>query len=183
MMWTGEKVLTSLAADVDAAASSSTLSKRLFETWLATMQILQHQGLKDLYAKGTSPNAISRDLSPAFIERLAMDAQRPAVLRALALRWMTDIDKSSHYSELLQLARKSDPTLQLEALRRLATSSRPESTETLPAIARDAGQPSSARAEALLSLASRADDSIVPLLDDPVPAVRLEAARALRRAA
>ena len=62
------------------------------------MQILQHQGLKDLYAKGTPPNAISRDVSPAFIERLAMDEQRPAVLRALALRWMTDIDKSSHFT-------------------------------------------------------------------------------------
>ena len=73
---------------------------------------------------GTSPNAISRDVSPAFIERLAMDEQRPAVLRALALRWMTDIDKSPHFSELLQFARKSDPALQLEALRRLATSSR-----------------------------------------------------------
>jgi putative heme-binding domain-containing protein len=182
MIWTGEKVLTSLAADVDAAASSPTLSKRLFETWLATMQILQHQGLKELYATRTAPNAINRDLSPAFIERLAMDPQRPAVLRALALRWMTDVDQSSHFSELLQLARKSDPTLQLEALRRLATSSRPESTETLRAIARDTAQPSTARAEALTSLASRADDSIVPLLDDPVPAVRLEAARALRGA-
>jgi putative membrane-bound dehydrogenase-like protein len=180
MIWAGEKVLTSLAADVDAAASSPTLSKRLFETWLATMQILQHQGLKDLYAKGTPPNAISRDVSPTFIERLAMDQQRPAVLRALALRWMTDIDKSSHFSELLQLARKSDPTLQLEALRRLATSSRPESTETLRAIARDTQQPSTSRAEALVGLASRADDSLVPLLDDPAPAVRLEAARALR---
>ena len=99
MIWAGEKVLTSLAVDVDAAASNPTLSKRLFETWLATMQILQHQGLKDLYAKGTPPNAISRDVSPAFIERLAMDEQRPAVLRALALRWMTDIDKSSHFSD------------------------------------------------------------------------------------
>ena len=34
-----------------------------------------------------------------------------------------------------------------------------------------------------MGLASKADDSIVPLLDDPVPAVRLEAARALRGAA
>jgi putative membrane-bound dehydrogenase-like protein len=183
MIWAGEKVLTTLSADVDAAASSPTLSKRLFETWLATMQILQHQGLKDLYAKRTSPNAISRDLSPAFIERLAMDGKRPPVLRALALRWMTDIDKSTHFSELLQLARRSDPTLQLEALRRLATSERAESAETLKAVARDTAQPAAARAEALVGLASRADDSLVPLLDDPSPAVRLEAARALRGAA
>jgi putative membrane-bound dehydrogenase-like protein len=183
MIWAGEKVLTSLAADVDAAASSPALSKRLFETWLATLQILQHQGLKDLYAKGTPPNAISRDLSPAFIERLAMDDQRPAVLRALALRWMTEIDKSSHYTGLLQLARQSDPTLQLEAIRRIATSNRTESTETLRAIARDAGQRPPARTEALLGLASRADESLLPLLDDPVSAVRLEAARALRSAA
>jgi putative membrane-bound dehydrogenase-like protein len=182
MIWAGEKVLTSLAADVDAAASSPTLSKRLFETWLATMQLLQHQGLKDLYAKRTAPNAINRDLSPAFIEGLAMDAKRPAVLRALALRWMTDIDTSPNFSELLQLARKSDPALQLEALRRLASSQRPESTETLRAIARDASQPPTARAEAILGLGRRTDDSIVPLLDDPAPAVRLEAARALRGA-
>ena len=182
MIWAGEKVFISLASDIDAAASSPALSKRLFETWLATMQILQHQGLKDLYAKNTPPNAISRDVSPAFIERLAMDERRPAVLRALALRWMTDIDKSAHFGALLQLARTSDPTLQLEALRRLATSSRPESTETLRAIARDTQQPSASRAEALVGLASRADDSLVPLLDDPAPAVRLEAARALRGA-
>jgi putative heme-binding domain-containing protein len=146
------------------------------------MQLLQHQGLKDLYAKRTAPNAINRDLSPAFIEGLAMDAKRPPVLRALALRWMTDIDTSPNFSELLQLARKSDPALQLEALRRLASSQRPESTETLRAIARDASQPPTARAEAILGLGRRTDDSIVPLLDDPAPAVRLEAARALRGA-
>jgi putative membrane-bound dehydrogenase-like protein len=182
MIWAGEKVLTSLASDVDAAASTPTLSKRLFETWLATMQILQHQGLKDLYAKRTAPNAISRDLSPAFIERLAMDGRRPAALRALALRWMTEVDKSQYYSDLLQLARKSAPTVQLEAVRRLATSTRPESVETLRSVARDSQQPPTARAEALMTLSSRANESLLPLLDDPVPAVRLEAARALRGA-
>jgi putative heme-binding domain-containing protein len=181
MIWAGEKVLTSLAGDVDAAASSPA-SKRLFETWLATMQILQHQGLKDLYAKRASPNTISRDLTPAFIERLALDDKRPPVLRALALRWMMDIDKSPRFAEVLQLAGKSDPTLQLEALRRLATSGRPESAKTLRAVAHDSAQPPAARAEALMGLASRADDSLVPLLDDSVPAVRLEAARALRGA-
>jgi putative membrane-bound dehydrogenase-like protein len=182
MVWAGEKVLTSLAPEIDAAASNPALSKRLFETWLATMQILQHQGLKDLYARQAPAFGISRDLSPEFIERLAMDQRRPAVLRALALRWFSDVDKSPRYAELLQLARKAEPVLRLEALRRLAASTRPESIATLREVALDRNQQGAARAEAVLSLAASADASLLPLLDDPEPSVRLEAARTLRAA-
>jgi putative membrane-bound dehydrogenase-like protein len=183
MIWAGEKVLTSLAPDIDASASAPNLNKPLFETWLATMQILQHAGLRELYAKETSGHAISRDLSPAFIERLSMDERRPAMLRALALRWIADVDASAHYEKLLQLARSGESALQLEALRRLATSKRTESVTTLREVAFAREQPAAVRAEALLSLASSADASLRPLLDDPDPVVRLEAARTLRVAA
>jgi putative membrane-bound dehydrogenase-like protein len=180
MIWAGEKVLSSLSADIDGAVATPNLSKRLFETWLATMQILQHQGLKDLYAKQTPVNAINRDVNPAFIERIAFEERRPPVLRALALRWLSNVDTSPHFSELVQLARKSDPILQVEALRRLALSKRPESADTLRAIAFDRQQTVIARAEALLGLAPKADAAILPMLDDPLPPVRLEAARTLR---
>ncbi len=183
MIWAGEQVIPALLPEVEAAASNPTLNKRLFETWLATMQILKHEGLKDLYAKRASPNSISRDLSPEFIERLVMDDERPAMLRALALRWLSDIDTSPNFGQLLQLARKGDSALQLEALRRLAASTRPESTAALREVAFDASQGEASRAEALLSLAPKADASLLPLLDDPVPSVRLEAVRTLRVAA
>jgi putative membrane-bound dehydrogenase-like protein len=183
LIWTGEKVLSALAGDVDAAVSTPNVGKRLFETWLATMQILQHQGLTDLYSRQTSGHAINRDLSPAFIERVAMDARRPPVLRALAMRWLSDLDKSPHFKEVLALARTSDPVLRIEALRRVAASSRPESEATLREVAFDRRQPVEARTEALLGLAPKADAAILPLLDDPDPLVRLEAARTLRAAA
>lgn len=182
MIWAGEKVLTSLVPDVDAAVATPNLGQRLFETWLATMQILQHQGLKELYAKQTSGHAINRDLTPAFIEEVAMDERRPGMLRALAMRWMSDIDKSARFGDILRLARSSEPVLQLEALRRLAGSSRPDAVGLLKEVAFDARQPASARTEALLGLSAAADASLLPLLDDRDPAVRLEAARTLRAA-
>ncbi|MGQ0635853.1 MAG: PVC-type heme-binding CxxCH protein [Planctomycetaceae bacterium] len=183
MIWAGEKVLTALAPDIDAVAAAPNLDKRLFETWLATMQILQHAGLGELYARQVSGFAIDRNLSPDFLERLSMDESRPPLLRALALRWLTDVDESPHYDKLLKLAGEGDLSLRLEALRRLAPSRRPESATALRQVAFAPQQPADARAEALLSLASSADASLLPLLDDPDPAVQLEAARTLRVAA
>ncbi len=183
MIWAGEKVISSLAPEIEAAAATPNMSKRLFETWLATMQILQHPGLRGLYQKGTPPRLINRDVSPEYLERLAMDERRPATLRALALRWVPNIDASPNYTQLLQLARTGDPELQLEILQRLASSTRAESIQTLRDVALDGGQRADARAEALVSLASHADESLLPLLEDSEPAVRLEATRALRGAA
>jgi putative heme-binding domain-containing protein len=147
------------------------------------MQILQHRGLDELYAKRVSGNGISRDFSPEFIERLAMDDRRPPMLRSLALRWLTDVDISPHYDQLLRLAQVSEPVLQLEALRRLGTSKRSESIEAVRRVAFDRGQTAAARTEAVLLLAHHADGSLLPLLDDPVETVRVEAARSLRTAA
>ncbi|MGH9159501.1 MAG: hypothetical protein ACRD2X_05905, partial [Vicinamibacteraceae bacterium] len=183
MVWAGEKVIRSLMPQVDAAVSTRSMSKRLFETWLATMQILQHEGLETLYAKHTPPGAISRDLSPELIERLVLDERRPTMLRALALRWLSEIDEPATHASLLRLARTGDQALQLEALRRLAVSKQPDARETLRAVAFDTSQEAAARTEALLSLAATPGASLLPLVDDSVAAVRLEAARTLRTAA
>ena len=180
MIWTGEKVIKSLRTDVEEVASMPNLNKRLFETWLATMQILQHDGLEELYAKRTPPDRIKRNLSPEFIEELVHESRRPAVLRALAMRWLDDIDQPANHMLLQQLAVTSDPILQLEALRRLGASSKPDAAALLREIAFDAAHEPAARAEALVSLAARPDSSLLPLLDDPEPAVQLETARTLR---
>lgn len=179
MIWAGEKVTRSVIRDVDQASAIPNLNKRLFETWLATMQILRHEGLEELYADHAAANRINRNLRPEFIERLALDERRPPLLRALALRWLSEVDKPAVHAHVLRLARGGDQLLQIEALRLLAASSRPDAVETLRGVAFDRSQQPAVRAEALLSLAERPDPSLLSLLDDPVPSVRLEAARAL----
>src|SRR5690606_27279235 len=77
MIWAGEKVIRTLHDEVDQVAARPDLDKSLFETWLATMQILQHEGLAELYAMRTPPDRIRRTLRPNFIEELVHDEGRP----------------------------------------------------------------------------------------------------------
>src|SRR5690606_35960695 len=56
----------------------------------------------------------------------------------------------------------------------------PDGLPVLRSIALDPEQPSDVRAEALVGLSASPDGSLVELLDDNVPEVRIEAARALR---
>jgi putative heme-binding domain-containing protein len=182
LVWTGEKVLKSVAKDVDAIGLRPNLTKRLFETWIATVQILQHPDLEAYYAAGRSGMSLRRDLSPETIDDLARSASRPVALRAMAMRWLTDIDKPATHTFLTALATAGDPALQVEAVRLLSGSKLPDTTTLLRTIAHDRARTPTLRAEALLSLTEKADGSLLPLLDDPSPIVRLQAARSLRRA-
>ena len=182
LIWTGEKVIKSLSKQVEAVASRPNLTKRFFDIWLATVQMLQYPGLEQLYAKKTAPDAINRQPSPHFMEELVHDERRPVMLRALAMRWLPEVDKPANNQLLVRLARSGDPTLQREALARLATSNRKEATTVLHAVALDRNQPTAARTEALVALAGKPDESLLPLLEDPDASVRLETARTLRAA-
>ena len=179
LVWTGEKVLKSVAKEVDAVALRPNLTKRLFETWLATVQILQHPDLEAYYAAGRSGMNLRRDLSPETIDDLARNASRPVALRAMAMRWLTNIDKPVTHTFLTGLAMRGDPALQVEAVRLLSSSKLPETTTVLHTIALDRARTPALRAEALLSL-PKVDASLLPLLDDPSPVVRLQLARSLR---
>jgi len=99
----------------------------------------------------------------------------------MALRWLQNLDTPANYEFLSKAARKSDPALQIEALRRLGESDLPEAAAVLLGIAKDRRQSSAMRTEALASLAGKPDVSLVSLLDDSDPMVRLEAARTLRQ--
>ena len=195
MIWAGEKELRTLIDKVDAAAARSNLNKAFFQTWLATMQIMQPMPATnpaaDTQKKGPPGKAkkgggeggytqANRQLSPEFFEKLVHDEKRPAMLRAMAMRWMPGLEKAANHELLARLARKADPTIQIEAVRRLAESTRTEAATVLREIAIDRGQPAPMRAEALVSLASKPDVSLLPLLAEPEPSVRLEAARTLR---
>ncbi|MDO8543569.1 MAG: c-type cytochrome [Opitutaceae bacterium] len=196
MIWAGEKELISLADRIDAVGGRANFNKALFQTWLATMQIMQNAsaaaaGEKSAAgtAKGPGGGAkkgsdggyyLNRQLSPEFFEKLVHDEQRPVLLRAMALRWLPSIERRANHELIATMARQSDPMLQIEAVRRLGGSSRAEAAAVLREIALNANQPASLRAEALAALAGKPDLGLVSLLDDREPAVRLEAARTLR---
>jgi len=178
LIWAGEKELESLKQEVEQAASMPGLDRTFFETWLATMQIFQQ-----LAASGpvVDRGQYNRKLSPAFIEELVHDPARPILLRAMAARWLSDLENPSNHEFLVNAARTADPILRIEAIRRLGDSSRPEAAKVLLTIAHDRSQSADMRTEALVSLAGKSDPSIVALLNDPDPTVQLEAARTLRQ--
>lgn len=182
LMWAGEKLLTSLSADLDIAVTLPNLTPRLFETWLATVQILQSD-VATLYAAQTPGSRIKRPLDPAFIASLVADESRPALVRILALPRLVDLDSPTNHALLLKLSRAAAPALQIQAIGRLAASAHADTVPALRTLAHDRQQPPEVRAEAILALTANADATLVPLLDDPAPSVRIQAARTLRFAA
>lgn len=196
MIWAGERELVALQNRIDAVASKPNLNKPLFQTWLATMQILQNaSAAADTSSSGAAakkgpPGAakkggdagyyLNRQLSAEFFERLVHDERRPVMLRTMALRWLPGIEKPANHELLAAMARRAEPALQVEAVRRLAESARPAAAEVLREIALNRAHPPTLRAEAAAALAGKPDVTLVPLLDDPEPVVRLEAARSLR---
>ena len=181
MIWAGEKKLKALTGKIDEAAAKPDLTKAFFQTWLATMQIMEQSTSTDPAKTAGQVFKLRRQLSPEFIEQLVHNEDRPTALRAMALRWLQNLDTPANHEFLSEAARKSDPALQIEAIRRLGESALPEATAILRAIANDRSQPSAMRTEALVSLAGKPDVSLLALLDDSEPSVRLETARTLRQ--
>lgn len=183
MIWAGEQKLKVLAGQIDHAGSKQGLTKAFFQTWLATMQIME-QLTTPAEAKSIShAYKLNRQLSPAFIERLAHDEKRPVALRAMAVRWLQNLNSPANHAFLSKTARTSAPALQIEAIRRLGESASAEAATILLRIGKDRTQRPAMRAEAIAALAGKPDLSLVDLLEDAEPSVRVEAARSLRRLA
>lgn len=179
LLWTGENLFTALEPEVDAALSLPGLTPQLFEIWLATVQILRSDAAQ-LQAARVPGARIKRTPSPELLASLVADERRPTLARTLALARLGAA--APHRPLLVGLVRSSDPVLQLRALARLAAEPDAEIIPVLRALALDRTQPAEARATALTGLEAVAAD-FLPLLDDPAPAVRIQAARTLRSAA
>jgi putative heme-binding domain-containing protein len=178
LIWAGEAMLKPLLPDLDRAVTGDDIPPRLFETWLATLQILQGDGTPDRDRKG--------DMDPAIIERIAHEESRPPQLRALALPRLKSPGKPANRELLTRLAQDAaDASLRIEAIRSLATLASPETAPMLTALALDTAQSAVVRCEALLALSSQpaAAPALLALLDDPDPGVALQTARMLRFAA
>lgn len=180
LMWTGDKVLKSLAADVAVSLALPGLRPDFFEVWLATAQILRSDAA-ERYASRTPGFQIKRPIDAALVEQVVTDERQPAGVRAFALARLPSVDSEALRALLLALARSGETALQIAAIARLASdTANGETLRALRALAFDRAQPAEVRAEAVLALGGRGDVALAPLLDDPEPAVRVQAARALR---
>lgn len=183
LVWIGRAGFSSLRNVLDEAIANPPVSADLLETYLETVRFTDPAFVRAYQARTErAARNIPRPLPAGLVEALVADARRPAEVRAAALLHLED--PSAHEALLATVARGGgDVALRLEAVRALGRVSTSGSTGMLAAIATNEAAPVPLRAEALLWLGLRSDasaDTIVSLLDDAEPDVRLEAARALR---
>ena len=188
MIWAGEQRATMLVRQIDQAASRPGLTKAFFQVWLATMQIMEEatrpaSARTGHRSKSRSPFYANRQLSPAFVERLARDDTRPVALRAMAVRWLQNLESPENHAFLSETARNADAPLQIEAIRRLGESTQVEAATLLLELSKDRTRHPTIRTEAIACLTRKSDPSLVALLHDPEPTVRLQTARSLRQLA
>lgn len=180
MLWAGEKEFRQLTSLIDATTSRPGLTEAFFRIWLATMEILQPESVSNAAANSSGKARYNRKLNPEFISQLASDPSRPPLLRAMAIRWIADLESSAHHELLTQLANSSESRLRIEAIRRLGDSLHPDTKNVVRAIAHDRATSEKIRTEAIAALAGQPDSTLIPLLDDAASSVQLEAARSLR---
>jgi putative membrane-bound dehydrogenase-like protein len=183
LIWIGQAGLTDLNPHLDAALNFSPISAALLDTYLETVRHLQPEYLQARRSRSQAyAKSIPRPLPRHFIETFVGDAQRPPTLRALAIRLLEQ--PAQHLDLLLSLLEPKNATdLRLEALRSLAEVPVAAVSERLLHLATQAHEAPALRAEALLALSRQPTDAsarVLPLLRDPHPDVRLEAARYLR---
>jgi hypothetical protein len=153
-------------------------SAELVRLYLAIRQLLTVRELAHLRAR--IPRSTAGDApDPDDVAAVVRDTRLPPEARALALAHLGSPDTDERLRLVEGLARHRYNDLAAEAIRSLATSTRPEAATFLVALARDVTVSGPARAEAVAALAGNADlvAGIAGLTADPEPLVRQIATR------
>jgi hypothetical protein len=184
LIWCGELELPGMTNALQRTVSTEPVSPVLFETYLATMEILAAA------ARGPKPRqpgfAIKHDVDQRLVEATAHDDSKAPVLRALALARLADLDCERNFQLLKRLAHGTNSLLQREAILSLDFCTHPGTAEVLKSVALDRKAPAELRADAVAALARQPIEELpglVEFLNHPEPAVQLEAARGLRAVA
>ena len=185
MMWAGSARLAALEPAIEAAVLTLPTPPQLFAVFLATVEQFNPEFTR-AYETQSAPYArqLKRVLRPRFLEAFIADAAKPAALRAAAVRHLRPDASAAGF--LVRLVASGQPLeIRREAVHSLYVLEGDGASQALEAVASDRGADPTLRADALSALARQKHSNpaaIVPLLEDPVPAVRLEAARYLRAA-
>lgn len=186
LVWAGERVMTGLRGEIGRAVAAGDVPTGLFETYLATAEVLTPEFAQAFLARSqTKANQLPRRLDPSVVESIVRDAGAAPALRALALTRLARPAEQENLAVLKDLLSAPHAGLRVEAVRTLATSNHAEAAKVLLRLANDRSASADVRAEAVLALAGQPGGRaklLLPLLDDPEPAIRLEAVRSLQGA-
>jgi hypothetical protein len=147
IQWVGEEGVKEYAAPLAAVVAKPPFTREMFEAYVAAQDMLS----------GGNPKEF--DLKPPDLHLAAFldDEQRPAPLRALALRMLRPDHPSAARPRLLKLLESGDAGLRLEAVRALVN--RPEE-DAQAALRKLAGDPDPViRSEAIAGLSHSAATS------------------------
>ncbi|MBS0203666.1 MAG: c-type cytochrome [Planctomycetes bacterium] len=144
VQWVAEEKLNDLRPRVEAVLSSSGMTAELFLATLAALQMLD----------GGNPADFDKTPPETYVVPLLKDSQRPAPVRAQALRLIAPTDKVFDVALLESLVKAEDSVLRLEAIRTLQGANPEISAGLLREIVADEKRDLVERAEAVVGLAA-----------------------------
>ncbi len=187
IQWVGESRLNDYRWLVEHELHQPDLTPEMLMACLATLSLLD----------GVPPAEFEKTPPTAQMLKIVNDDQRPAALRAIALRSIPAATPELSLERLLAFTKSDDVGLKTEAVRTLQQAPRPAAIPVLLALAADESVAVSLRADALAGLCATPHDEPLPAdvesfllnavhqrlrLRDPSdgPLLQLEAIRALR---
>jgi putative heme-binding domain-containing protein len=179
MIRIGETHRQELADDVMRSVALQAESADLFETLLATLHLLGGPVPGSEFASTT---LLGFKVDDQWIRSLLADDRLTAAAKAMAVRYLTNVDHPESMQLLLRLAQSGDLVLASEAVHSLAGATDKWVSPTLVAIAGDLQRSTSLRCDAIMALAvaeARNLEALLPFVSDPNAHVSLTAVRAL----
>jgi putative heme-binding domain-containing protein len=167
---------------VDAVRGSVSLqaeSADLFETLLATLQLLSAPAAG---GGSAASNLLGLNVDQPWMRSLLADDRQSTAAKAMAVRYLTEVDHPESVQLLSRLAKSSDPALASEAIQTLAGATNKSVAPTLVALAGDSQRPTSLRCDAIMALAAaeaRNTEALLPFVSDGNAHVAQTAMRAL----
>jgi putative membrane-bound dehydrogenase-like protein len=146
VQWVAEERMGGLRARVEAVFNSNGVTSDLFLAALAALEILD----------GADPARIDKTPAAQFVLPLLRDENRPAAVRAQALRLVSPADPALDAGLLSRLLSGSDLLLRQEAVRTLQLAPAERAAPLLLPLAADSGRNAALRADAVAGLAGPA---------------------------
>ncbi len=178
MRWTAELRLKNLRPLLEQslhANATTTPSPEDFALWLAALDLVSRDGPPTAATASTANDDL--------LQKLLADPATSPSTKAAVLPQLTNFKAPAMIRTLMALASTGEAPVRREALRSLAFVSAKAASTPLQKIALDPAESPDLRHEALAALAPKDPAAVLPLrplLDDPDPALAVEAARALR---
>jgi len=171
--WAAEERLTKYRDDLRAGLASGSVTRQLFEAYLAALERLD----------GKSRVATDEQAGEGYVAALVADPKTPTAVLSRALKVLRPDHPALTAARLKAFLKSGDPAVRLEAVRTLRDGSWPGRFALLAIVAGDREEPTALRAEAVVGLADDAGARrglLLGLAEGGDRVLRHEALRSLR---